>query len=341
MRKSRGVFSALALLLAAVLLAGCGQKSANLQEDAVAPDKTLYENGQEYLQKNQFIKARLAFQTLINTYGDSEYAPSAYLAIADSYYREGGTEALLQAESQYKDFIIFYPTHEMADDAQLRVAAVNYKLMNAPDRDPTYTRKAAAELKRFIDNYPDSELFPTAEFAFSVVQENEAKGIQGIGEFYYRKKSNRAAEMRYKEVLERFPEFSQLDRSLYRLGQTLMRQDRTEEASVYFSRIASGFPFSDYFDESKKMLELLEKPVPEIDQAEAERRLANLPAETDGFSFNPLKMIMDIFSGREDLYEVARKQAEARAMALAKAEEERSNQAKARNERQTKRSGNR
>jgi len=134
------------LILSAFLFAGCGQKSAGLQEGAAAPDTQLFENGMDYLSKSQFIKARLAFQTLINTYPESEFTPSSFLAIADSFYEQGGMENLLQAEAQYKDFMIFYPTHEMADDAQLKIAAINYKLMGPYDRDPTHMRKGASSL---------------------------------------------------------------------------------------------------------------------------------------------------------------------------------------------------
>ncbi len=51
------------LALAGLLLSSCGQKSAGLQEAAVAPDTMLFENGMTYLEKNQYIKARLSFQT--------------------------------------------------------------------------------------------------------------------------------------------------------------------------------------------------------------------------------------------------------------------------------------
>lgn len=315
MQNHKRLIGMILILLAALLAAGCGQKSANLQEDAVAPDKTLYENGVKFLKKNQYIKARLSFQTLINTYPDSEYTPSAYLAIANSYYDEGTTEALLQAESHYKDFIIYFPTHEMADDAQLKVAAVNYKLMNTPDRDPTYTRKANQELEKFMRDYPDSEMAPTAREALIQVKENQAKGIQGVANFYWKRESLPAAESRYKEVIEKFPEFSELDLSLYRLADTLMQMDRAEEASVYLSQIAREFPFSDFHNNAVEKLELLEKPVPEIDQSAAERRRANLIAQQDdGSLLNPLDLIKKIFTGRADLYEVARKQAEERRM---------------------------
>ena len=35
---------------------------------------------------------RLGLQTLINTYPDSEYLAKAKLAIADSYFKEGGSQ---------------------------------------------------------------------------------------------------------------------------------------------------------------------------------------------------------------------------------------------------------
>ncbi len=318
MRAINKTLVSLLLAAAVLLLTSCGQKSSNLQDEAVAPDKTLYENGMEYLRKNQFIKARLSLQTLINTYPDSEYTPNAYIAIADSFYREGGTENLLQAESQYKDFIIYFPTHEMADDAQLKVCAVNFKLMNAPDRDPTYTRKAATELKKFHRDYPDSELYPVASEALREVEENQAKGVQGIAEFYNKKKSLLAAESRFKEVVDKFPEFSQLDKTFYRLGEVLLALDRPEEASVYYSNLVEGFPFSPYYNDAKEKLILLEKPVPEPNPGEVERRMSNLPPKDDNGSFmNPMRLLRDIFSGREDLYEVAKKRAEERAMRAA------------------------
>lgn len=299
------------LTFSSLLLAGCGQKSAGLQEGAVAPDTTLFENGMKYLEKNQYIKARLAFQTLINTYPDSEYTPVAFLSIADSYYEEGGTENLLQAESQYKDFIIFYPTHERADDAQMKIAAINYRLMKPADRDPTYARKAEVELEKFLENYPDSELAPTAREVLREVKETLARGIQGIGNFYFERKSYLASESRYKEVLEKYPQFSELDETLFRLGESLEREGRVEEASVYYRWVVSEYPFSPYFEESKEKLVLLEIPIPPVDEEAAARNRANL--EHDSFSLlDPIRNVWRTFTGRKDPYEIARQRAEER-----------------------------
>ncbi len=167
-------------LVAASLLAGCGQKSAGLQEGAVAPDKIIFENGMKFFEKNQYVKSRHSLQTLINTYPDSEYTPVSFLTIADSYYEEAGEDNLLQAKAQYKDFIIFYPTHKMADTARKKIAAINLRLTKSHNRDPTYALQAEVELKKFLDDFPDSELAPTAREFLREVQETLAKGIHEV-----------------------------------------------------------------------------------------------------------------------------------------------------------------
>ncbi|MEE8348768.1 MAG: outer membrane protein assembly factor BamD [Acidobacteriota bacterium] len=297
-----------------LLLSSCGQKSAGLQEGAVAPDQQLFETGMQYLEKSQFIKARLAFQTLVNTYPESEHTPSSFLAIADSFYKEAGTTNLLQAETQYKDFIIFYPTHEIADDAQMKIAAVNVRLMREPDRDATYAIKAEKELVKFLELHPDSELSPTAEEFLWEVQENLADGMHAVGDFYFSKDSHLASESRYKEVLDRYSNYSRLGTTLYRLGQSLEGLGRVEEAAVYYSRLVSEYPFSDFTGEARDKLIQLERQVPEVDPVAAAANEAAANRRVDaGFSvLDPIRGVWHIFTGREDPYEVAQKRAEER-----------------------------
>lgn len=302
----------LILMLTPVLFSSCGQKTAGLQDSAVSPDKQLFDNGMGFLGKNDFIKSRLAFQTLINTYPDSEFTPVAFLSIADSYYDEGGTENLLQSESQYKDFNVFYPTHEMADDSQMKVAAINVRLMRAPDRDPTFSKKAELELRKFLEVYPDSDLAPTAMEFLRNVQQNLASGMHAVGDFYYEKESFLASESRYKEILEKYPEYHQMDLALYRLGDSLENLGRVEEASVYYARLVAEYPFSTEADSAEEKLILLEKPVPIVDTLIASRNEANRKIE-EGFSvFAPIRGVVGIFTSKEDIYEIAKRRAEER-----------------------------
>src|SRR5437870_10309914 len=122
------------------------------------PDKILYEKGLKDLEKGRFEVARLTFQTLLNTYPDSDYKEKAKLAIADSFFKQGGTSGLIQAEAEYKDFRTFFPTSEDADDAQMRIALTHYNQMEKPDRDATQAKAAERELKAFLEEFSDSPL---------------------------------------------------------------------------------------------------------------------------------------------------------------------------------------
>ncbi|MDQ1693739.1 MAG: outer membrane protein assembly factor BamD, partial [Acidobacteriaceae bacterium] len=73
------------------------------------PDKELFDKAMAALKKGKYDVARLDLQALLTTYPESEYQMRAKLAVGDSWYKEGGAAALQQAESEYKDFITFFP----------------------------------------------------------------------------------------------------------------------------------------------------------------------------------------------------------------------------------------
>jgi len=122
-----------------LFLLSCGKKVAtnapasNLEE----PDRVLFERAMHDLEKNKFIVSRLSLQTLINTYPDSEFLPQAKYALAESFYRESGNSSMNQAEAEFKDYITFFPTSDLADDAQLKIALTHLRRMEKPDRDRT------------------------------------------------------------------------------------------------------------------------------------------------------------------------------------------------------------
>ncbi|MBV9341014.1 MAG: outer membrane protein assembly factor BamD, partial [Acidobacteria bacterium] len=131
--------AALGLMLA--LTTACTNKKVSnplAKVDSKQPDKTLFDRGMDAMKHNRFDVARLDMQTLINAYPDSEYIARAKLALADSWYAEGGTAAWAQAEQEYKDFITFFPNMPEAAEAQLKIANIHYQQMEKPDRDYTH-----------------------------------------------------------------------------------------------------------------------------------------------------------------------------------------------------------
>jgi outer membrane assembly lipoprotein YfiO len=312
------------LVLCFVLLGtwGCPQKSAKLQKSVVPPDKTLFETGSDYLKKSQYIKARLAFQTLINTYPDSEMAAESYLSIGDSFYDEGGTENLLQAEDQYKNFIVFFPANPKAPEAQMKIISANMKMMRTPDRDPQYSFKSEQAIKDMLQKFPDSDFAPIAKQLLIEVQENLAQSDWGVGKWYEDHNNPAGAVGRYKSIVTKYQQASFLDEVYMRLANMLEKSNNPDEAAIYLGKVVSGFPFSKRSDEAKEKLKSLGKQLPPVDTQTAALNQARIkPAE----GFSPLKPFIDFgkalgFAGVPDRYEEAKKAIEAEKIRTAAAE---------------------
>jgi outer membrane protein assembly factor BamD len=106
-------FPTIVLLGALAFSIGCTNKKVNnplANVGSKQPDKVLFDRAMDAMKHNRFDVARMTLQTLINTYPDSEFIARAKLAVGDSWYAEGGTAALSQAEIEYKDFETFFPT---------------------------------------------------------------------------------------------------------------------------------------------------------------------------------------------------------------------------------------
>src|SRR5579859_2329037 len=150
-------------------------KSTSVDNNA-QPDKILYDKAMDDIKHGRNEVGRLGLQTLINTYPDSEYLAKAKLAIADSYFKEGGTANVTQAVAGYKDFIVFFPFLPEAAYAQMQVAMANYNEMAKADRDSTHAKLAEEEFQTFLQKYPKDPLAPQAEQRLREVQEVLAEG---------------------------------------------------------------------------------------------------------------------------------------------------------------------
>ncbi len=300
---------------------GCAQKSAKLQKSVIPPDKTLYETGSNFLKTGQYIKARLAFQNLMMTYPDSEMASEAHFAMGDSFYEEGGTENLLQAENQFKDFIVFYPAHPKAVDAQMKNIAINMRMMGAPDRDQHYANKALQGIKLFLQQFPDSDFAPIVKKYQADVEENLALGDLGIGRFYEDRGNLAGARGRYKEALEKYPQFSDMAEILFRLASVMEKAKNNDEAAIYLGRIVSEYPFSKRSEEAKSKLAAMGKPLPGVNTNLAAANLAKV-RQPEGFS--PLKPFIEFGKALgvvqpPDRYEEAKKIVDAEKVKVAEA----------------------
>src|ERR1700716_158734 len=187
----------LTVLLMAGLLTSCGfrrKKYDNpITKDTKQPDKVLYDKAIADIEHSRYEIARITLNTLINTYDQSEFLAKAKLAVADSWYREGGTAGLAQAEAEYKDFILFYPTMEEAPESQEKICLIHYKQMEKSDRDPGQALRADEECRQLIVQFPNSKFVPEAQQLLRNIQEALGDAEYKVGSFYFKRGDNPAA----------------------------------------------------------------------------------------------------------------------------------------------------
>lgn len=273
------------VLASFIFVAGCRHSKvqnpiANI--DSKQPDKVLFDRAMDAMKHGKYPVARTLLETCINTYPDSEYIARAKLSLGDSWYAEGGTAAMQQAEAEYKDFITFFPNSPEAAEAQMKVANIHYRQMEKPDRDFNQALRAEDEYKTMLKNYPDSKLVPEAKQRLREVQEILAERQYRIAHFYYLRDNMPASQARFKSLADSYPLYSNVDEALFSLGSIYQKEanavraqknikDADREKTVAeleknaieaYSRIITRYPAMGRADDARKKLVELKAPIP-------------------------------------------------------------------------------
>jgi outer membrane protein assembly factor BamD len=251
------------------------------------PDKELFDKAMIAMKKGRYDVSRLDLQTMLNTYPESEYRMRAKLAVGDSWFKEGGTAALTQAEAEYKDFITFFPNAPEAAEAQMKVADIYYQQMEKPDRDFNNAQRAEQEYRNMINTFPDSSLVPRAKQKLRDVQEVMAERETQIGLYYGSRENFTASIARLETVVDTYPLYSKSDQALLGIGDAYageahkvqiaphlsgavrerlhsIYQDR---AAAAYTKVITRYPMAPHVEDARDRLVAMNRPVPEPTEA--------------------------------------------------------------------------
>jgi outer membrane protein assembly factor BamD len=267
------------------------------------PDKELFDKAMIAMKKGRYDVARLDLQTMLNTYPESEYRMRAKLAVGDSWFKEGGTAALTQAEAEYKDFITFFPNAPEAAEAQMKVADIYYQQMEKPDRDFNNAQRAEQEYRAMINQFPDSSLVPRAKQKLRDVQEVLAERETQIGLYYNTREQFVAAIARLQTVVDTYPLYSKSDQALLGIGDAYegearaiqiaprlpgaikerMRSIYMDRAAAAYTKVITRYPMAPHVEDARDRLVAMNRPVPEptqeaLAESDAEERSRAAPA---------------------------------------------------------------
>jgi outer membrane protein assembly factor BamD len=294
------------VLLSSALFTGCVHKKYEtpISKNTQQPDKVLFDSAMKDIEHGRYEVARISLQTLMNTYDSSEYMAKAKLAIADSWFREGGTNGLAQAEAEYKDFQLFYPGMEESPEAQSRICDIHHKQMDKADRDIIQALRTEDECKAVVVQYPNSKFVTAALQKMRDAQEVLAEHEFVAGDFYHSRQMNPAAANRLNALADQYPLYSKAGDALYEAGDSYSKMGPRfrKQAGEMFARVVSDYPLSDRAKDAAKRLQEMELPVPPVNQAALDR------AKWEKENYKKPSMLsrsMGLMSGSPDLSHAA------------------------------------
>ena len=249
------------MLIAAMLIAVAAcNRGPRVYRPVVDPEllklskEQVFERAEEMFKREKWQRARTYYSHVYETYPNDPLGRRSLLRIADTYFEQGDAVNLVEAQYKYRDFINRYPTSELADYAMLRIAMCAFKQMEKPDRDQAKTREAVEKFTDMLKTFPKSALRAEAEAKRQEALDRLARHEHLVAKFYIKRGSYNAALQRLNFLIDTYPQYNDRAGAFYDLGTSLSELGRKGEARLYFERIVSEFPQSDYADRAKRRL---------------------------------------------------------------------------------------
>ena len=244
------LFRIAALIVVVMFVASCSANRAahtglpgaeELFNKGVASyNKSLYKESEEYLRK------------VVEEFPLSPLSIEAQLKLADLYFLQ---ERYEEAQSYYTTFYTFHPSHPRAPYALFQKGMCHLREVETIDRDQTPTRKALFAFQDLIEHYPDSIYTDKARQLIGFLKNRLAENEFYVGIFYYNKGDYRGALMRFKKILEDYPNTSTIDKALYYIGEVYILLEEEELAHRTFRTLIDRFPKSPYVSVAKNRLD--------------------------------------------------------------------------------------
>lgn len=245
-----------ALLGALATVAACGGKTV-MPSNTANPDRFLFDRGEASLKEKNWLEAREYYRQVFDNYPQSPLRPDAKLGIADTYLGEKSAESLVLADSEYREFLTYFPRNPRADYAQFKLAMTYFQQMRKPERDQTSTREALTEFQVFFDRFPNSPLMPEARKNWRIARDRLSDSELHIATLYGRIGVIRGAILRLQGILKVDPEFTHRDAVYFQLGEIYLKADNKAQAIPQYQRIVDEFSQSEFLEPAQKRLKEL------------------------------------------------------------------------------------
>jgi len=249
------------LLTTAILGTACHHSQRRINSPVVDPQfanltkEQAFARGEDFFARRRYQRARQFYQFVYESYPNDPLGRRSLLRIADTYYEQKDAVNLVEAQYKYRDFINRYPGSDRADYALLQIAMVSYQQMERPDRDQAKTREAVEKFNDMIRAYPRSPLRAEAEKRLQDAMDRLARHEHIVAHYYMKRRSWPSAVQRLNYLIDTYPKYDDRAGAFFDLASSLDMLGRKPEAKLYYERVLTEFPKSDYASRAKKRLD--------------------------------------------------------------------------------------
>jgi outer membrane protein assembly factor BamD len=245
----------LPVLLAALLLAGCGstkELAPPTVEERFAKARELYDDGSIQDALNEFTVITLQFQ-------GSALADDAQYYLGECRFAR---EEYLLAVFEYQQLIRNTPASPLVADAQYRIGTCFFRLSPKSALDQQYTGKAIDELQSFVEYHPTHAEVPKAEEMIRELTTRLAGKAYEIGLQYDKLDYTKAAIFYFNDVIEKYHDTEFAPLAYLRKTELLFARERYAEAQAVIREFLERYPNSVFRGQADRLKERIERALP-------------------------------------------------------------------------------
>lgn len=247
-------FALLAVSAAALAAtAGCAGKAGPRDVAYVARDvESLYTAAKERLDKGDAKAAAALFDEVERQHPYSPWARRAQLMSAFSYYVDKDYNKSIESAQR---FLSIHPGNKDAPYAFYLIALSYYEQISDVDRDQKVTQQALDALTEVQRRYPATKYAADARLKADLVSDHLAGKEMEIGRFYEKNGNWLAAQLRFRNVVEKYQTTSHTPEALYRLAETNLALGIPSEAQKYAAVLGANYPGNEWYEKAYALMQ--------------------------------------------------------------------------------------
>ncbi len=242
------------LLMFVVVLLTVSCSKLALKSDAPFDSEAAMAKANKLIETGYYEEAREALEEIKAKDATRQYATTARLRIADTYYED---ELYDEAAVEYESFLSVHTHHKYAPYVQFRLAMTYFKRISTVDVSASWADRAMKEFEKLQRLYPRNPYMNITESRINMCKRILSEYEFYVGNFYYKKGSYKAAVGRLDGMLKNYPDSKMESDALYYLGLSYEGLGQRDKAVSTLNVLIEKYPTMELSIEAKALISSL------------------------------------------------------------------------------------